>query len=83
MLHRIGDDCMVMNDGSTHIDFQKVINLNPTAAMLWEELAGRSFDAHRVAALLKEHFPDEDELRLRQDAEAFISNLEKAGLVEP
>lgn len=83
VLHRIGDDCMVMHDGSTHIDFNQVINLNPTAAMLWEQLEGRSFDARRVTTLLREQFPGEDELRLQQDVEAFIYNLEKAGLVEP
>lgn len=37
ILHRIGDDYIIMQDGSSNVDFSKVISLNQTSAMLWQE----------------------------------------------
>ena len=35
ILHRIGDDYIIMQDGSSNVDFSKVISLNQTSAMLF------------------------------------------------
>ena len=36
MLHQIGEEYIVMHDGSTNVDFSRIINLNRTAAYLWQ-----------------------------------------------
>lgn len=42
ILHRIGDDYIIMQDGSSNVDFSKVISLNQTSAMLWQEIENKS-----------------------------------------
>lgn len=41
ILHRIGDDYIIMQDGSSNVDFSKVISLNQTSAMLWQEIENK------------------------------------------
>lgn len=79
-LHQIGDECIVMQDGSSNVDFSKIINLNPTAAWLWTEIGNREFDSEQVVQMLTEHY-DVSESRARQDAEAFIESLREAGVI--
>ena len=42
ILHRIGDDYIIMQDGSSNVDFSKVISLNQTSAMLWQEIENKA-----------------------------------------
>lgn len=60
-LHEIGDTFMITADGS-HIDFTQVINLNETAAFIWNQCpAGVDVDAKDlVGALMDEYEVDED-----------------------
>ena len=44
ILHRIGDDYIIMQDGSSNVDFSKVISLNQTSAMLWQRVRYRQRD---------------------------------------
>lgn len=78
-LHKIGDECIVMQDGSSHIDFSKILNLNPTAKYLWEALGHKEFDTNKVTHLLTDRYEVSEE-QARRDAEEFIKRIQEAGV---
>lgn len=80
-LHHLGDECIVMQDGSSNVDFSRIINLNPTAAWLWTEICQYDFNASGIAQLLEEHYNVSTE-QARQDADAFIKMLQEADITE-
>lgn len=80
-LHQLGEECIVIHDGTTHIDFGKLLNLNPTAAYLWRAVEGKSFDVGILAGLLTEAYDVTDEAAHR-DAAAFVEQLAKAGVTD-
>lgn len=78
-LHNIGDECIVMQDGSSNVDFSNILNLNPTAVYLWKEIGEQEFDAAKIMQLLAEHYEVTEE-QARRDAEKFVGMLEEAGV---
>lgn len=54
MLHQIGEEYIVMHDGSTNVDFSRIINLNRTAAYLWQRFRDADFDTDALTAALTE-----------------------------
>ncbi|ADV43147.1 PqqD family protein [Bacteroides helcogenes] len=80
-LHKIGDECIVMQDGSSNVDFNHILNLNPTAAMLWDNVGNREFDTEKIVQLLTEHY-DVSQKQAQQDAESFIAGLKEAGVIQ-
>ena len=51
-------------EGLEHIDFNKLISLNQTAAFLWEKVAGKEFTAEDMAQHLVEEYGIDMELAL-------------------
>lgn len=76
MLHQIGEEYIVMHDGSTNVDFSRIINLNHTAAYLWQRFRDADFDADALTAALTERYDVAPE-QARRDAEAFIQSLQR------
>lgn len=80
-LHKIADECIIMQDGTASIDFNNILNLNPTAAWLWTEIGNQEFDADKIVQMLTDHYEVAEE-QARRDAEAFIKKLAEAGVTE-
>lgn len=80
MLHQIGEEYIVMHDGSTNVDFSRIINLNRTAAYLWQRFHDKDFDADALTAALTERYDVVPE-QARRDAEAFIQSLQRCGIL--
>ena len=80
MLHQIGEEYIVMRDGSTNVDFSRIINLNRTAAYLWRRFRDKDFDADALTAALTERYDVVPE-QARRDAEAFIQSLQRCGIL--
>lgn len=80
-LHTIGDECIVMQDGSSNVDFSNILNLNPTAVYLWQAIGEEDFDAERIVRMLTEHY-DVTEEQARRDAHTFIDMLQEALVIE-
>lgn len=76
MLHQIGEEYIVMHDGSTNVDFSRIINLNRTAAYLWQRFRDADFDTDA----LTERYDVAPE-QARRDAEAFIQSLQRCGIL--
>lgn len=72
---------VVLAEGSNSDSFGKIITLNSSAAMLWEELKGRSFDVDTAADLLVEKYGI-DRAQALADATYIIDLMTEKGLVE-
>lgn len=81
ILHRIGDEYIIMQDGSSNVDFSKVINLNKTSAMLWKAMENKDFDVNTLAKALTEHY-EIDVTTAHRDAQKFIGSLQQEGVIE-
>ena len=79
-LHKIGDEWIIMQDGSSHVDFSNILNLNPTAAYLWTTIWNQEFDAASITQMMTEHYEVTEE-QARMDAEDFIKRLKDAGVI--
>lgn len=80
ILHKIGGECIVIQDGSSHVDFSSILDLNPTAAYLWAEIENQEFDTDKITLMLTQRYEVTEE-QAHQDAEDFINRLQDAGVV--
>ena len=76
----IAGENVVIMQGRYGSDVTRVISLNDTSLLLWNELQGEDFDQNRVVDLLLENFYV-DEATATKAAEAWIAKLEECGLV--
>jgi len=74
-------DYIIMQDGSSNVDFSKVISLNQTSAMLWQEIENKEFDTDSVTEALTSRY-DVDNESARRDAQKFIDSLDREGIIE-
>ena len=54
-----------VGEGLEHIDFNKLISLNSTAAFLWKELVDMEFDIETMAKLLIGRYGIDKELAIK------------------
>lgn len=80
-LRVICGEAIVVAHGRENIDFSKIINLNESAAYLWNKVVGTEFDAHRLAELLCEEY-EVDEATALADSEKVMKDWLEAGLVK-
>ena len=80
-LHDLGDECIVIHDGMTNVNFDKLLSLNPTAAYLWKAMGHGEFDHDRLASLLTEAYEVSHEQALK-DVSQFVRMLVEAGVAE-
>ena len=80
MLHQIGEEYIVMHDGSTNVDFSRIINLTRTAAYLWQRFRDADFDTDALTAALTERYDVAPE-QARRDAEAISQSLQRCGIL--
>lgn len=80
MLRRFGDDSIVVAVGEGAEDFNRLITLNEVGSFIYKQLSeDRTLD--ELAAAIVEAY-EVDEAVARADAEAFVLNLDKAGLLD-
>ncbi len=72
---------IVTAEGLEHINFNKLISLNSTAAFLWENLVEKEFTVEDMAALLIEEYGIDEELALK-DSKNLCKAWLDAGIVE-
>ena len=81
MLHQIGEDYIVMHDGSSNVDFSRIVNLNRTAAYLWQRFHDEDFNPEILTNALTERYDVTPE-QAYMDVEAFIRSLQNCGIIE-
>lgn len=80
-MRKLGREHIVVAEGLSQVNFNKMISLNSSAAFLWESVMGKEFSADDLAALLVEQYGIDNELALH-DSEAIAKAWIEAGIVE-
>lgn len=81
VLREMCGEHIVSGEGIEHINFNKLISLNSTAAFLWKEVEGKDFTAQTLAKLLIDRYGIDMELAVR-DSEKLIKAWTEAGIAE-
>ncbi len=68
ILREMCGEKIVTGEGIEHINFNKLISLNSTAAYLWEALVGKEFTEDSMARLLVDQYGIDMELALKDSA---------------
>lgn len=81
VLREMCGEYIVAAEGLQHINFNKLISLNHTAAYLWKELIGKEFSVQDMARLLVEEYEIDMGLALK-DSENLCKAWSEAGITE-
>ncbi len=80
-LRTVMNQKVLIAEGSNADSFGKIINLNSSAAMLWEELKGKTFEVADAADLLVAKYGI-DRAQAMEDATYIIDLMVEKGLIE-
>ena len=80
VLRPLGEEFIVIGEGISQINFNKMISLNSTAAFLWENVEGKDFTVDDLTKLLTDNYEVEEE-RAAADAAAIAAKWIEAGIV--
>lgn len=72
---------IITGEGLEHINFNKLISLNSTAAFLWNAVVGKEFTVESMAQLLVDEYGIDMELALK-DSAALSQSWIEAGIAE-
>ena len=75
-----GENVVIMQ-GTAGIDMTRIISLNDSSLLLWNELQGKEFEVADVAQILVETYEIDSETAER-DAAAWIEKIKECGLAE-
>ena len=81
VLRQMCGENIVTAEGLEHINFNKLISLNATAAFLWEKVEGKEFTIEEMAQYLVEEYGIDMELALT-DAGKLAQAWIDAGIAE-
>ena len=81
ILREMCGENIVAAEGLEHINFNKLISLNESAAYLWKELYGEEFSTEEMAELLIVRYGIDKELALK-DSENLCQAWINAGIAE-
>ena len=81
VLRDLCGEFIISAEGLQHINFNKLISLNSTAAFLWKALEGKEFSKEDMAQLLVDEYGIDMELALNDSANLIKSWVE-ADIVE-
>lgn len=80
-LRSLGREFIVTAESTAHVNFNKMISLNSSAAYLWQSVEGKDFSVEDIKNLLCERY-DVDEAVALKDAEALVNSWKEAGVIE-
>ena len=80
VLRPLGEEFIVIGEGISQINFNKMISLNSTAAFLWENVEGKDFTVEDLTKLLTDNYEVEEE-RAAADTAAIAAKWIEAGIV--
>ena len=79
-LREIAGETIVVNQGTTGTDMTRIISLNTSAKLLYEELLGMEFALEDAAKVLQETYGISEEQALK-DANVWVEALTKCGVI--
>lgn len=81
VLREMCGENIITGEGIEHINFNKLISLNATAAFLWKALEGKEFTVESMAQMLVDEYGIDMELALK-DSEKLSQAWINAGIAE-
>jgi len=81
ILRTICGQNVVSGEGTSNVNFSKLVSLNDSAAYLFKAVGRDEFDAERLADLLLEEYDVDRETALK-DAETLCAQWKEIGIVE-
>ncbi|MGM9774402.1 MAG: PqqD family protein [Candidatus Egerieousia sp.] len=81
VLRTIGGENTLVGEGIEQIDFNKLIILNQTAVIIWNNLKDKDFSTEDAVNVLLENYEVEREVAEKDVTELF-RQLSKAGILE-
>lgn len=79
-VRHIAGEYIIVGQGASHTDMTKVISLNSTAKLLWDELQGKEFTLADAAKILVNNFGIDTE-RAESDALQWAERLVECGII--
>lgn len=80
VLRQVADTWIILSMAQDVLNFDGVLKLNESGAMLWNLLKETENPQDLIEALMKQY--DVDKQVAQDDVNAFLDNLEKAGCLE-
>lgn len=80
-LRTLCDEHIIVGCGRKNIDFSKVVNLNESAALMWNAVVGKEFTVADMAAALTAEY-DVDEATALADAQRIVAEWVEIGIAE-
>ena len=81
VLREMCGENIVAGEGLEHINFNKLISLNSTAAFLWKNLVGKEFTEAEMAQILVDEYGIDMELALK-DSKSLCTAWIEAGIAD-
>ena len=81
VLRTICGQNVVSGEGTSQVNFSKLVRLNETAAYLFKAVQGREFTAETLANLLLDEYEVDRETALK-DAESLCAQWKEIGIAE-
>lgn len=81
VLRTICGQNVVSGEGTSQVNFSKLVSLNETAAYLFKAVQGREFTAETLANLLLDEYDVDRETALK-DAESLCAQWKEIGIAE-
>ena len=80
-LREVCGEHIVVAHGEKNIDFSRVINLNESAALMWQAAIGKEFTVDDLFSTLMKNY-DVDEHISKDDAQRIMNEWKEMGLIE-
>ena len=80
-IREIAGEHVIIMQGRFGADLTRVIALNATSVLLWEQLQGREFEVEDVIKVLTDNYEVEEAVATA-DASTWVSKLKECDLVE-
>lgn len=81
IMRSLGNEFILVDEESNLTDFNRMISLNASAALLWEAVQDKEFDEAAMVDLLMDNYNITREVAER-DIVALIQNWREAGIME-
>lgn len=81
-MQNVCGEYIIVPVGVENVDYSKIISMNPTAAYLWEKVAGmQEFTVEDMVQFLLDEYEVEESVA-REDSELIIERWKEIGLID-
>jgi len=80
-LRSLGNEHLLVAESLEMTNFNRMISMNESAAMLWKEIDGKDFDAETLTNLLMENYDINRDVA-EHDVTTLLKSWKEAGIIE-